>query len=178
MSVKLVYSRPCGVYGKDFWQRDLSLSSGCQVSPLSSLPSFLFCFFAFLLPFPLLALTNYNINLFPPGRNSLGNNTKSLWGKFCDFTTNFSHSQHYFSSWWKAEEWDVIGKKSEEWLGGWRASQMLGYRHEPAHSALLSTAWYMSHFKICNMVQVSKRRSLGWLISCTHIKLAFGREIY
>lgn len=141
------------------------------------LPSFSSVSLHFLLPLPLLALTDYNLNLLP-GRDSLGNNTKSLCGKLCDFTTNFNHSRHYFSSWWKAEESDVTGRKSGDWLGGWRASNA-GLQAQTttfcsAFDCLSHFPWYTSHFKICNMVQVSKR-SLGWIISCTHITLSFGK---
>lgn len=167
-SVKHLYFRSCGKY--EFWVLRLP-------SLLAYLPTFSSGSLHFLLPLSLLALTDYNLNLLP-GRDSLGNNTKSFCGKLCDFTTNFNHFCHYFSSWWKVEESDVIGKKSEDWLDGWRASnaelQAQTTTFCSAINCLSHFPWYTSHFKICNTVQASKR-SLGWIISCTHITLSFGK---
>lgn len=139
-SVKHLSSRSCGKSGKvsdragPAWHRQSQplwvLGVRSPIS-LSLFARFLFCSLHFLLPLPLLASTDYNLNLLP-GRDSLGNNTKSLYGELCDFITNFNHSHRYFSSWWKVEESNVTDRKSEEWLGGWRASNagVTGTNHQ------------------------------------------------
>lgn len=95
-SVQHLYSRSCGKYGKGFRQSRACVAQAASL--LAYLPSFSSVSLHFLLPLLILALTDYNLNLLP-GRDSLGNNTKSLCGKLCDFSTNSNHSRHYFSSW-------------------------------------------------------------------------------
>lgn len=84
---------------KDLWHR-------------SSIFSLLFHLISLLFPSPSPLKTNYNLNLFLPGRDNLGNNTKSHCGKVSWFHSK-SHSQHYFSCSWKVKETDIIDKKSE-----------------------------------------------------------------
>lgn len=144
-SVQHLYSRSCGKYGKGFQQSSACVAQAASL--LAYLPSFSSVSLHFLLPFPLLALTDYNLNLLP-GRDSLGNNTKSLCGKLCDFTTNFQSFSSLFQQLVKG--WRVRCNRQEvRRLAGWLESLKCWVTGTNHH--ILLCFWLLKSFSLVHV---------------------------